>query len=172
MKKLSTRILTIYCVALVIGSALLIAASPYQTGEPPAPVDPTPVVEVVPEPGEPPVSPPDNQGPDYAGFIATSALVLAATAFAKERLGLQGPHVLYTAFGIVLAVAFYPDLVGALPAQVAGIVDKFVYGVLIPFISATGCYDLAQGFSGLFKPKGQLKPPPTVINASSTGKMP
>lgn len=40
MKKLSTHILTIYCIALVIVSALLIAASPYQTGESPAPVDP------------------------------------------------------------------------------------------------------------------------------------
>lgn len=155
-------------VLLIVAALALIAAGPLQTDPP---IDQTPVVEVTPEPGEPPVSPPDESSPDYAGFVATAALVLTATAFAKERLGLTGHNVLYAAFGIVVAVAFYPDLVGALPANVAALVDKLIYGVVIPFIGATGGYDLAQGFSGLFKPKGQIKPPPTVINVSSTGKI-
>ncbi len=150
MKHNFIRSTTFYIVA-VICAFLLMAAAPLQTVEPP--IEPTPVVEVTPEPGEPPVSPPDETAPDYAGFVATAALVLTATAFAKERLGLTGHKVLYVAFGIVVAVAFYPDLVGALPANIAGMIDKLIYGVVVPFIGATGGYDLAQGFSGLFKPK-------------------
>ncbi len=146
--KYTARFFTLFCVVVVLLTASLIAAAPYQTGTPP--VDPTPAAEVTPEPGEPPISPPDAQSPDYAGFIATSALVLAATAFAKERLGLTGPAVLYTAFGIVVVVAFYPDVVGVLPVGIAAAVDKFVYGVLLPFVGATGTYDLAKGFN---KPK-------------------
>jgi len=147
----STRFFTLFCITLILLALTLIAAAPAQTVAPP--VDPTPAAEVTPEPGEPPVSPPDESSPDYAGFVATAALVLAATAFAKDKLGLTGNAVLYTAFGIVVVVAFYPDVVGALPVGVAAAIDKFVYGVLLPFIGATGTYDLAKGFSGLFKPK-------------------
>ncbi len=56
-------------------------------------------------------------------------------------------------------VAFYPDVMALLPIGLSAVIDKLVYGVLLPFISATGGYDLVKGFiANLPKPK-----PPTVV---------
>lgn len=134
----------IVIVILVIVAAFgLMGFAPHQDTNPPVPTA---------EPGLPPVAPPASQAPDYAGFVASAALVIAATAFAKTRLGLTGNTVLYAAFAIVAAVAFYPDIVALLPPVAATWIDKLVYGVVLPFIAATGSYDLSQQL-GFLKPK-------------------
>lgn len=127
MKKLSTRVLTIYCIALVVGSALLIAAAPLQD-ETPAP-------------------------PEFVAAPITAALVVAATAFAKERLKLTGNNVTYAAFGICAVIFLYPFGLALLPESGRVFIESVVNGLVVPFLIATGGYDFVANVAAKLKPK-------------------
>ena len=72
--------------------------------------------------------------------VLTVAFVLAATAFFKERLGLEDKLALLCAFVVALGVSFAPMLDALLP-NFAPFIDATVRTFLL-FLSAAGGYDL------------------------------